>query len=171
MIVPEHVEKHAGRVITHLVTRKATIATAESCTGGLIAGALTSVPGSSDAVYGGFVTYANEAKSRMIGVDPDLIARHGAVSEQVARAMAVGARNAAGTTFAVAVTGVAGPGGGSADKPVGLVHLAVAGPRGVMHCVERFGDIGRDAIREATVLRALEMLDEVATAQAFPADS
>lgn len=138
-----------------------TIATAESCTGGLIAATLTEIAGSSDVVDRGFVTYSNAAKSEMLGVDPALIARHGAVSEPVARAMAEGALARSGAGRTVAVTGVAGPGGGTIDKPVGLVHFAAAVRGGATaHRVERFGDRGRSAIRLATVAVALAMLAE-----------
>lgn len=136
------------------------VATAESCTGGLVAGAITAVPGSSEALERGFVTYSNAAKASMLGVAPDLIAVHGAVSEPVARAMAQGAAAMSGAEVAVAVTGVAGPGGGSVEKPVGLVHFAAAGPQGVIHQARHFGDIGRDAVRTASVRVALEMLLE-----------
>lgn len=136
-----------------------TLATAESCTGGLIAATLTEIAGSSDVVDRGYVTYSNAAKSDLLGVDAQLIARHGAVSEPVARAMAEGALARAGTGRAVAVTGVAGPGGGSAEKPVGLVHFAVAVKGGeTRHVAERFGDRGRSAVRLATVERALALL-------------
>ena len=136
------------------------VATAESCTGGLVAGAITAVPGSSEALERGFVTYSNAAKASMLGVAPDLIEVHGAVSEPVARAMAQGAAAMSGAEIAVAVTGVAGPGGGSLEKPVGLVHFAAAGPQGVIHQARHFGDIGRDAVRTASVRVALEMLLE-----------
>ncbi|HEY1224904.1 MAG TPA: CinA family protein [Brevundimonas sp.] len=136
------------------------IATAESCTGGLVAGAVTAVPGSSEALDRGFVTYSNTAKASMLGVAPDLIEAHGAVSEPVARAMAQGAVAMSGAEVSVAVTGIAGPGGGSADKPVGLVHFAAAGPHGTIHQARQFGDIGRDAVRAASVRVALEMLLE-----------
>jgi nicotinamide-nucleotide amidase len=135
------------------------LATAESCTGGLIAGALTAIPGSSDVVDRGFVTYSNAAKVEMLGVSPALIAAHGAVSEEVARAMAEGALAQSRADLAAAVTGIAGPGGGSAAKPVGLVHLAAAARAGAtLHLECRFGDIGRDAVREATVREALGLL-------------
>jgi nicotinamide-nucleotide amidase len=140
-----------------LIEARMTIATAESCTGGLIAAALTEIPGSSAAVYGGFVTYANEAKVAMIGVPERLIAGHGAVSAQVARAMAEGARRTALVDLAIAVTGIAGPDGGSAEKPVGLVHLACATAAGTSHVERRFGAIGRQEVRAATVRAALEL--------------
>lgn len=140
-----------------------TIATAESCTGGLVAGALTEIPGSSDAFDRGFVTYSNAAKTEMIGVPAPLIEAHGAVSEAVARAMAAGALNAAGAGLAVAITGVAGPGGGTQAKPVGLVHFAAARvDRPAIHREKRFGALSRREIREASVLVALEMLCEAA---------
>jgi len=136
------------------------IATAESCTGGLIAGTLTEIAGSSAVVERGFVTYSNEAKTEMLGVDAALIARVGAVSREVALAMAAGALTRSRADLAVAVTGVAGPGGGSAEKPVGLVHLAAVGRGGEpVHRECRFGDLGRSGIRLATVEVALEMLD------------
>src|SRR5690606_36133902 len=112
--------------------------TAESCTGGLVAAALTSVAGSSAILHGGFVTYANAAKTAMIGVPAALIDRHGAVSEQVARSMAEGARKTAGVDLAIAITGIAGPGGGSDEKPLGLVHFGLATADGTAHREERF---------------------------------
>lgn len=138
------------------------IATAESCTGGLIAAALTAIPGASDVFERGFVTYSNEAKTEMLGVPVELIAAHGAVSAEVARAMAEGALAHSRADISVAVTGVAGPAGGSDAKPVGLVHIAVASRRGArLHEECRFGDVGRDEVREATLRRALELLARV----------
>ncbi len=138
------------------------IATAESCTGGLIAAALTSIPGSSDVFERGFVTYSNEAKSEMLGVPAALIAAHGAVSLEVALAMAEGALAHSRADIAVAVTGVAGPGGGAEAKPVGLVHIAAARRGGVcLHEECRFGDVGRDAVREATLSRALAIVAQI----------
>jgi nicotinamide-nucleotide amidase len=148
----------AAQVLARCRAEKFMLATAESCTGGMIAAALTDIAGSSDVVERGFVTYSNAAKSEMLGVPADLIARVGAVSEEVARAMAMGALVHAPVDLAIAVTGIAGPGGGSAGKPVGLVHFGVA-RRGVPTHTEHHvfpGD--RDAVRRATVLRALEML-------------
>ncbi len=133
------------------------VATAESCTGGLIAAALTEVPGSSDVVDCGFVTYSNAAKTGMLGVPPGLIEQHGAVSGPVAQAMAAGALARSDATLAVAVTGVAGPGGGSAEKPVGTVWFGLATRTGVSVSRQCFpGD--RSAIRRATVLHALRLL-------------
>ncbi|NEU11914.1 CinA family protein [Methylobacterium sp. BTF04] len=136
------------------------IATAESCTGGLVAGLLTAVPGSSAVVERGFVTYSNDAKAEAIGVPPDLIARHGAVSEPVARAMADGALAHSRADVAVAITGIAGPGGGTADKPVGLVHFGLATKNGpVGHREARYGDLGRAEIRRRAVADALGLLE------------
>ena len=134
-----------------------TVATAESCTGGLVAKRLTDIAGSSDYFVGGAVTYSNRLKTRLLGVDPDLLATHGAVSEQVARAMAAGAAERLGADCAVATTGVAGPGGGTRDKPVGLVYIAT----GVLGTIEvrrftMFRD--RREIRERTAQTALDLL-------------
>lgn len=153
----EAIRQPAGKLIHALIDGKQTIATAESCTGGLICAALTDIPGSSDAVWGGFITYANEAKVTAIGVPESLIDTHGAVSAPVARAMAEGARRTAMTDIAIAVTGIAGPGGGSESKPVGLVHIACATSAGTTHIERRFGQIGRWAIREAAVKAALTL--------------
>jgi nicotinamide-nucleotide amidase len=143
--------------------RKLTIATAESCTGGLIAGALTDIPGSSDVVDRGFVTYSNEAKRAMLGVDASTLATFGAVSKETATQMAVGALERAGVDLAVATTGIAGPGGAVPGKPVGLVHLAAAARDGrIVHRECRFGGIGRTAVRQRSVVEALRMLMELA---------
>jgi nicotinamide-nucleotide amidase len=155
---PRDISAAALAVNRSLIERGLMIVTAESCTGGLIAGALTSIPGSSDAVFGGYITYSNAAKAAMIGVDPELIDRHGAVSATVARAMAEGARRTSGADVAIAVTGVAGPGGGTATKPVGLVHFAFADGAKTVHLERRFGDIGRDDVRMASVRTALELV-------------
>lgn len=151
----------ARQTIAALVEKHMHIVTAESCTGGLIAGALTSVPGSSDVVYGGFVTYANAAKLDMINVPQQTISSFGAVSEQTARAMAEGALEQSGADIAIAVTGVAGPGGGSVEKPVGLVYIGCATRRDTYHRKENFGDIGREAVREATIVAALTMARDI----------
>lgn len=154
----------AARLLDLARSAGATIATAESCTGGLVAGAITEVPGSSDVFDRGFVTYSNAAKIGMLGVDPALIAAHGAVSEEVARAMAEGALARSDATLAVAITGIAGP-GGSAVKPEGLVHFACATRRGgVTHERIEFGAIGRGAVRAGAVTHALRMLLEAAKA-------
>lgn len=135
------------------------IVTAESCTGGLIAALLTEIPGSSDVVERGFVTYSNRAKQELLGVPEELLRNHGAVSEPVCRAMAQGALNNAHAEFSVAVTGIAGPGGGSPQKPVGLVYIGAASHAGQVIVREyRFGDIGRDQVRLHAVEKAVELL-------------
>lgn len=148
----------ATDVLDRAKARGVMIATAESCTGGLIAGCLTEIAGSSAVVERGFVTYSNEAKTEMLGVPATTISAVGAVSEEVARAMVEGAVERSRAELAVAVTGVAGPGGGSAEKPVGLVHFGCAIEGGeTLHRREVFpGD--RSAVREATIRTALEML-------------
>jgi nicotinamide-nucleotide amidase len=155
---PDDIQALARRVVETAAARSVKITTAESCTGGLVAAALTAVPGSSAVVDRGFVTYSNAAKSDLLGVDPGLIEAHGAVSEPVARAMVRGALSRSAARVAVSVTGIAGPGGGSADKPVGLVHFGAAGPVGETHEEHRFGDPGREAIRLASVRAALRLL-------------
>lgn len=156
---PDEVETLAATVIEAARACGARIVTAESCTGGLVAGALTAIPGSSDVLDRGFVTYSNAAKQVELGVPERLLNRHGAVSAEVARAMAEGALVSSGVELAVSVTGVAGPGGGSAEKPVGLVWFAVARKGGEPSVREmRFGDLGRADIRLAAVRTALEML-------------
>jgi len=138
------------------------IATAESCTGGLIAALLTEIPGSSDVFGRGFVTYSNKAKEDMLGVPAATLRQHGAVSEAVARIMAEGAIRNSTAQLSVAVTGIAGPGGGTDEKPVGLVHIAAArAGEPTLHREYRFGDIGRSAIRLASVAAALEMLEQL----------
>ncbi|WP_267358212.1 MULTISPECIES: CinA family protein [unclassified Methylobacterium] len=151
----------AEALVAAYTAAKRTIATAESCTGGLVAGLLTAVPGSSAAVERGFVTYSNEAKAEAIGVSMDLIRQHGAVSEPAARAMAAGALANSRADVAVAITGIAGPGGGSAEKPVGLVHFGLAvRDGGVRHLERRYGDLGRAGIRRAAVADALGLLED-----------
>lgn len=155
---PDDIDAVARRVVETAIARGLMIAVAESCTGGLVAGALTAVAGSSAALDRGFVTYSNAAKSEMLGVPADLIEAHGAVSEAVARAMAAGAIDRSGAAVSVAVTGIAGPGGGSEEKPVGLVHFAASGPAGLIHAEHRFGDLGREAIRLESVRVALNLI-------------
>jgi len=155
---PEDIETLAQQIITAAAARGLMVATAESCTGGLVAGALTAIAGSSAVVDRGFVTYSNEAKADLVAVPPALIAAHGAVSEPVARAMAQGAVARSRAEVSVAITGIAGPGGGSDEKPVGLVHFAAAGPAGVVHVEHRFGAIGREQVRLESVRVALKLL-------------
>lgn len=153
----------ARQLIDDLAARHLTLATAESCTGGLIVALLTDHAGSSRVVERGFVTYSNAAKAEAIGVDRHLIERVGAVSREVAVAMAEGAIRNSHADVAVAVTGLAGPDGGTAEKPIGLVHLAAARRGGAtLHHEARFGAIGRSAIREAAVGEALRLVRQVA---------
>lgn len=162
-VFPPEIEALASRIISEFTLRHLTIATAESCTGGLIAGALTEISGSSAVVDRGFVTYSNQAKVEMLGVDEKVLVSFGAVSRETALQMAAGALRRSGTDIAIAVTGVAGPTGGSAEKPVGLVHIAARHRDGrVIHREMRYGDLGRSGIRIATVTTALEMLLELA---------
>lgn len=160
-MIGDRVRAEATALLAALRAGGLMVATAESCTGGLIVGALTEIAGSSDVVDRGFVTYSNEAKTEMLGVPATLIELHGAVSEPVARAMAEGALARSRAGVSVSVTGVAGPGGGSADKPVGTVWFGAA-RRGGNTFSERMvfpGD--RSAVREATVRHALELLGRV----------
>ncbi|HHO50573.1 MAG TPA: competence/damage-inducible protein A [Deltaproteobacteria bacterium] len=148
---------HASAVGRLIAARGHTLSTAESCTGGRIAAACTAIPGASAWFTEGVITYANAAKVRLVGVSEALLREHGAVSEPVARQMASGVRQRAGTTWGIGVTGVAGPGGGSVDKPVGLVHVAIEGPGGCTHRQLRLpGD--RDQVQQLSVAAALEML-------------
>lgn len=143
--------------------RKLTIATAESCTGGLVAAALTDIPGSSDVVDRGFITYSNEAKHAMLGVETSTLETFGAVSKETAVAMAFGALENAEVDLAVSITGIAGPGGATPGKPVGLVHIAVAARDGRSNHREcRFGAVGRSNVRQQSVVEALKMLAEMA---------
>ncbi len=153
----------AESLVARLLARGLTVATAESCTGGLIAAALTAVPGSSASVLGGLVTYSNESKAALLGVSRAVLAAVGAVSPEVAHAMAEGAAGRLGADLAVSATGIAGPGGETPGKPVGLVFLGVA-RRGEAARAERFVFSGdRAAVREATVREALRLLGEAAS--------
>ena len=159
----EDLRRAASRVLERCRARGLTVATAESCTGGLVAGALTEIAGSSDVVDRGFVTYSDAAKQAMLGVPAAILKRHGAVSRETAEAMATGTLAHAPVDLAVAITGIAGPGGGSADKPVGLVHFAAAARDGrLIHREKRFGDVGRTVVRQRSVAEALAMLEELA---------
>ena len=152
----------AATLLDRLRAKDLRLVTAESCTGGLIAAALTEIRGSSDVFERGFVTYSNLAKSDLLGVPEAVIARHGAVSREVALLMAKGALTRSPADLAVAVTGVAGPGGGSAEKPVGLVHVAAARKGGQSRHREcRFGDVGREAIRLNSVAAAFALIGEL----------
>jgi nicotinamide-nucleotide amidase len=160
---PPDLIAQAEAILDGLRKRGLKLAAAESCTGGLVTALLTEIAGSSDVVERGFVTYSNAAKHGLLGVPEALLATHGAVSEPVARAMAEGALARSDADVSVAITGVAGPGGGSQEKPVGLVHLAAARPGGeVLHEEHRFGDIGRAAVRLASVRAALQLISRAA---------
>ncbi len=160
-MLPEDLVAMAQDLLARARQAGVRLATAESCTGGLIAACLTEVPGASDVFERGFVTYANAAKVELLNVPQDMLASHGAVSAPVARAMAEGALARSQAHLAVAVTGIAGPGGGSVEKPVGLVHLALAGKEApTRHVEKRFGDIGRDGVRHHTVAAALSLFGE-----------
>lgn len=153
----------AARVLDAARSRGLKIATAESCTGGLVTAALTDIAGSSDVVDRGFVTYSNAAKHDMLGVPIATLETHGAVSAETALAMATGTLTHSAADLTVAITGIAGPGGGSDDKPVGLVHFAAAARDGrLIQRERRFGDLGRTEVRRKSVVEALTMLSELA---------
>jgi nicotinamide-nucleotide amidase len=152
----------ANKIIVSAKAKAFTIVTAESCTGGLISAAITAVPGASAVLERGFVTYSNESKSEMLGVPPELIERRGAVSQEVALAMADGALKNSRADIAVAVTGIAGPDGGSEQKPVGLVHIAAAKRGGArLHEEHRFGDIGRNKVQAESTVAALTLIQKL----------
>lgn len=164
---PVDLLNEAAALLDRLRAQGLRLATAESCTGGLIAALFTEIAGSSDVVERGFVTYSNAAKTELLGVADDLLARHGAVSEPVARAMVQGALTHSHADVAVSVTGVAGPGGGTDAKPVGLVHIAALRKGGdMLHQECRFGAIGRGPIRLASVAVALQLISRAAGASA-----
>jgi nicotinamide-nucleotide amidase len=158
-LFPVAIEDLARQVLAEARARGIKVCTAESCTGGLVAGALTEIPGSSDVFDRGYSTYSNTAKIHVLGVGVELLKAHGAVSEACARAMAQGALAASGADAAVAITGIAGPGGGTAAKPAGLVHFAaIRRSEATLAQERRFGDIGRGAVRIASVEAALNLL-------------
>lgn len=153
----------AKRLLEICKRKHLTVATVESCTGGLVAGAITEIPGSSSILDRGFVTYSNEAKQDMVGVSAATLKAHGAVSRQTAEEMVRGALAHAPVDLAVSITGIAGPNGGSAEKPVGLVHFGAASRSGqFVHAEKRFGNIGRSEVRKASVLQAFRMLHDLA---------
>ncbi len=160
MLFDETLTAQAENLLQHYRAQGKRIATVESCTGGLIAALLTEIAGSSDVVERGFVTYANSAKQEMVGVSDELLEAHGAVSEQVARAMAEGGLQRSMAHAAVAVTGVAGPGGGSPEKPVGLVWFACANRDGETIAESKQFDGDRTAVRLQTVAHALTLLEQ-----------
>lgn len=159
LLIDQRILTEAASLLEAARERGDLLATAESCTGGLLAATLTAITGASDVFERGFVTYSNTSKSEMLGVPAWLIERHGSVSEDVARAMVGGALTHSRATLAVAITGIAGPGGGTPDKPVGLVHLAAARRDApVAHERLLFGDVGRNEIRRESVVQALALL-------------
>lgn len=161
-LFPADITSMAEDIIRDFTVAGLMVSTAESCTGGLIAGALTEISGSSAVVDRGFVTYTNVAKVQMLGVQEETLARFGAVSEETARQMVHGALFRSRAHLAVAVTGIAGPGGGSPEKPVGLVHLAAKSRSGkLVYRKMLYGDIGRTDVRLATIRTALQMLIEI----------
>jgi nicotinamide-nucleotide amidase len=162
MLDPE-LQEAARRVLDLCKARGLMVATAESCTGGLVIGALTEIAGSSAVVDRGFVTYTNEAKQEMLGVSAHTLKEHGAVSRATAEAMAKGALARTTVALTVSITGIAGPTGGTPEKPVGLVHFAAMARDGrLIHQERRYGDLGRSEIRRRSVLQALAMLEELA---------
>ncbi|WP_183594523.1 CinA family protein [Rhizobium laguerreae] len=164
-LFPQDIISTAEAIIRDFTAAGLMVSTAESCTGGLIAGALTEISGSSAVVDRGFVTYTNSAKIEMLGVQAETLLRFGAVSEETARQMVHGALFRSRAEIAVAVTGIAGPGGGSPEKPVGLVHLAAKSRAGsLIHRKMLYGDIGRSEVRLATIRTALEMVGSLLAA-------
>ncbi|PJI40441.1 MAG: damage-inducible protein CinA [Ferrovibrio sp.] len=162
MIMDDTLLRLAETLLQRCRDAKVMLATAESCTGGLIAATLTEIAGSSDVVERGYVTYSNDAKIYALGVPAEIVAGHGAVSEPVARAMAEGALRKSNADIAIACTGIAGPGGGTPTKPVGLVHIAVAAHgQETMHQRMTYGETGRSAVRLATVEDALNLAGEM----------
>ena len=164
--------KQAETVLDYARENNFRIATAESCTGGLVSAYLTHIAGASDIVERGFITYSNASKIELLGVDAQIIEEHGAVSRQAALAMAAGVLWRSHANLSVAITGIAGPGGGSAEKPIGLVHFAIARRISVsaeqldfkaLHHEEQFGDIGRSEVREESVATAFKMLLQATT--------
>jgi nicotinamide-nucleotide amidase len=153
----------AETVLSACRARSWRVATAESCTGGLVAAVLTAIADASDVVERGFVTYSNKAKGELLGVPPETIAEHGAVSAETAAAMARGAITRAGVDLAVSVTGIAGPGGGTAHKPVGLVYIGIARKDGAAQVERRVFPGDRSGVRHAAVRLALELLLEAAS--------
>lgn len=162
MIFSSELRARAFTLLGELRAKGFRLATAESCTGGLIAGLFTEIAGSSDVFERGFVTYSNDAKHELLGVSKTLLEAHGAVSEEVAQAMALGALKHSHADIVIAVTGVAGPGGATETKPIGLVHIALARKDGAaVHRAFEFGDIGRTEVRLATLDAALNLLSEL----------
>jgi nicotinamide-nucleotide amidase len=161
-MIDDELRGAAANLLGLLRARRLKLVTAESCTGGLVAAALTEIPGSSEVLERGFVTYSNAAKESDLGVNSTTLRRYGAVSSETAEAMARGALDASPADLSVAITGIAGPTGGSAEKPVGLVYFAAARRDGAVQRREiRFGDIGRSEVRRRSALTAIALLREI----------
>jgi nicotinamide-nucleotide amidase len=158
MLFDTHLTDKAAQLLKLAGEKKMRVATAESCTGGLISALLTEIPGSSVVIGRSFVTYSNRAKHEILHVPAEFLREHGAVSEEVVRAMAQNTFDMTTAHLTVAVSGIAGPGGGSAEKPAGLVHMATCHAGDVIHKKHEFGDIGRSEVRLATVDAAMDML-------------
>jgi len=162
-MLDDDIVEAAKRLLAICKRKNVLVATAESCTAGLVAGTLTEVPGTSSILDRGFITYSNEAKHDMLGVSRETLKNSGAVSKEAAEEMVRGVLGQSKVDLAVSVTGVAGPDGGTAEKPVGLVHFAVATRNGeLIHVEKRFGDIGRAQVRKQSVLQAFRMLHDAA---------
>jgi nicotinamide-nucleotide amidase len=160
---PQQLEQRAAAFVAYCRSKGLMAACAESCTGGLLSGLLTEIAGSSAVLERGFVVYSNEAKQALLGGDAEILRTHGAVSAETARAMAAGALARSRAHIAVSITGIAGPDGGTLQKPVGLVHFACATAGGAIEATERrYGDLGRSAVRLAAVETALDLLDQAA---------
>ncbi len=158
---PDKIRNHALLVMDDAIQKRLTLATAESCTGGLLSALFTDLAGSSAFLERGFVTYSNRAKQELLGVPGDVLADYGAVSEPVARVMAEGALAESRANISIAITGIAGPGGGTPMKPVGTVHLAcLRENKPMLHEMRQFGDIGRQEVRMASLETALDMLQQ-----------
>jgi nicotinamide-nucleotide amidase len=168
-MIDKETKEAAQRVFDLCRERGLTLATAESCTAGLVAATITDIPGSSGIFDRGFVTYSNKAKQVLLGVSKELLDEYGAVSAEVAKAMALGALNAAETSLAVSITGIAGPDGGTEQKPVGLVFMACANREGKFHAREcRFGDLGRSEVRRRSVIAAFALIEEMLAKPILP---
>jgi nicotinamide-nucleotide amidase len=162
-MLDDDIVEAARRLLDVCKRKKLFVATAESCTAGLVAGTLTEVPGVSSMLDRGFITYSNESKQEMLGVKPQTLDTHGAVSRETALEMAQGALARSPVDLAVSVTGIAGPDGGSAEKPVGLVHFGAVSRGGQsVHSEQHYGDIGRALVRKHSVLQAFRMLHDLA---------
>ena len=165
-MLDDDIVEAARRLLDICRRKKLTVATVESCTAGLVAGTLAEVPGTSSILDRGYVTYSNEAKQEMVGVSAATLKAHGAVSPQTAAEMVRGAMARAPVDLAVSVTGIAGPDGGTPEKPVGLVYFAAASRSGALIQDEkRFGDIGRADVRKQSVLQAFRMLHDLAESE------